>query len=54
MIFPYEVHYLDKEGNRRIFATYGTDALSVANSAAELLQPGFRIIKVRKEDNFEW
>ena len=54
MIFPYEVTYLDKDGNSRTYATYGTDALAVTNSAAELLQPGFRIIKVRKADNFDW
>ena len=54
MIFPYEVTYLDKEGNSRTYATYGTDAYAVTNAAAELLQPGFRIVKVRKADDFEW
>ena len=54
MIFPYEVTYLDKEGTKRTYATYGTDAYAVTNSAAELLQPGFRIVKVRKADNFDW
>ena len=54
MIFPYEVAYLDREGKRHTFETYGTDALAVTNSAAELLQPGFRVIKVRKSDDFDW
>ena len=54
MIFPYEVTYLDREGKRRTYATYGTDALAVTNSASELLQPGYRVIKVRKSDGFDW
>ena len=54
MIFPYEVTYLDREGQRRVYETYGTDALAVTNAAAELLQSGFRVIKVRKSDDFAW
>ena len=50
----YEVHYVDAEGTKRIWATYGRDALAVTDSAFEMLEPGFRITRVCKVPNFDW
>ena len=50
----YEVYYLDESGNKRCFCTYAKDTLTCQLSAAELLQPGYRIIRIMPVPDFDW
>ncbi len=50
----YEVYYLDHEGKKRCFCTYAKDTLTAQHSAAELLQPGYRIIRIMPVPDFDW
>ena len=50
----YEVYYLDHEGTKRCFCTYAKDTLTCQHSATELLQPGFRIIRIMPVPDFDW
>lgn len=54
MTTAYEVHYLDKQGRRRCWCTYGRDALAVKHSAEEMLQSGYRITRILPTSNFDW
>jgi len=50
----YEVYYLDESGDKRCWCTYATDTLTAQQGAAELLQPGFRIVRIMPVPDFEW
>lgn len=53
-IQAYEVYYLDNNGSKRCFCTYAKDTLTAQHSAAELLQPGFRIVRIMPVPDFDW
>lgn len=50
----YDVHYQDHEGVMRVWVTYGRDSFEVKCSAAEMLQPGYKIKRIMPVPDFEW
>jgi len=50
----YDVHYQDREGNERVWVTYGRNSFDVKCSAEELLQPGYKIRRIIPSPDFDW
>lgn len=51
----YDCHYMDKQGNKRIFCCYARDVLQAQHTLTELVGDNLaRIVRVLAVDNFDW
>ena len=54
-MYQYDCHYLDKQGNNRIFSCHAKDALQARATVEELCGNDLkRITRLVKLDGFDW
>lgn len=51
----YDCHYMDRNGNKRIFCTYANDTLHAKHTVEELVGPDLaRVVRILAVSNFDW
>ena len=51
----YDCHYLDRNGNKRIFCTYAEHPLQAKHTLEELVGPDLaRVVQILQVADFDW